>query len=116
MRPIDADVLLAVVETGRRKLPIRDNNGMLRRYLDWDIVKYLIGKIPTIDVEPVRHGRWVKCQGKSNIWYCSECGEKINYKQNRRTYNIPKVPVWQKNKRCRNCGAKMDGGAENENT
>lgn len=34
------------------------------------------------------------------------------YKQNRRTYNIPKVPVWQKNKRCRNCGAKMDGGAE----
>lgn len=62
----------------------------------------------TIDAEPVRHGRWVKCQGKSNIWYCSECGEKINYKQNRRTYNIPKVPVWQKNKRCRNCGAKMD--------
>ena len=67
---------------------------------------------PAVDAEPVRHGRWVKCQGKSNIWYCSECGEKINYKQNRRTYNIPKVQVWQKNKRCRNCGAKMDGGAE----
>ena len=65
-----------------------------------------------VELEPVRHGRWVKCQGKSNIWYCSECGEKINYKQNRRTYNIPKVPVWQKNKRCRNCGCKMDGGAE----
>ena len=64
------------------------------------------------EAEPVRHGRWVKCQGKSNIWYCSECGEKINYKQNRRTYNIPEVPVWQKNKRCRCCGAKMDGGAE----
>jgi hypothetical protein len=67
---------------------------------------------PTIDAEPVRHGRWVKCQGKSNIWYCSECGEKINYKQNRRTYNIPKVAVWEKNKRCRNCSAKMDGGAD----
>lgn len=73
-----------------------------------------LSKAPTIDAEPVRHGHWVKCQGKSNIWYCSECGEKINYKQNRRTYNIPKVPVWQKNKRCRCCGAKMDfGGMDN---
>lgn len=72
-----------------------------------------IARFPAIDAEPVRHGHWVKCQGKSNIWYCSECGEKINYKQNRRTYNIPKVPVWQKNKRCRCCGAKM-GGAEDD--
>lgn len=54
------------------------------------------------------HGRWVRAAGKSNIWYCSVCGDKINYKQNRRTYNIPKVPVEQKNKFCRNCGAKMD--------
>lgn len=66
---------------------------------------------PTIDAVPVVHGRWVRAAGKSNIWYCSVCGDKINYKQNRRTYNIPKVPVEQKNKFCRNCGAKMDGGA-----
>lgn len=71
----------------------------------------MVDSMETIEAEPVRHGHWVKCQGKSNIWYCSECGEKINYKQNRRTYSIPKVPVWQKNKRCRCCGAKM-GGAE----
>ena len=63
---------------------------------------------PTIDAVPVVHGRWVRAAGKSNIWYCSVCGDKINYKQNRRTYNIPKVPVEQKNKFCRNCGAKMD--------
>ncbi len=64
--------------------------------------------LPTADAVPVVHGRWVHAAGKSNIWYCSVCGDKINYKQNRRTYNIPKVPVEQKNKFCRNCGAKMD--------
>lgn len=81
-----------------------------------NVFKWLSEEFEIIDgvfwCNPVRHGRWIKCQGKSNIWYCSECGGKINYKQNRRTYNIPKVPVWQKNKHCRNCGAKMDGGAE----
>ena len=54
------------------------------------------------------HGRWLRSAGKTNIWYCSFCGGKINYKQNRRTYNIEKIPVEQKNKFCRNCGAKMD--------
>lgn len=34
---------------------------------------------PYVDAEPVRHGRWIHCNGKSNIWYCSACGEKIIY-------------------------------------
>lgn len=46
--------------------------------------------------EVVKHGRWIRCKGKSGLWYCSECGEKIIYKQ-RRTYNISKVPVEVKN-------------------
>lgn len=73
---------------------------------------YAIERCTTIDAAPVVHGRWMRSAGKSHIWYCSACGDKINYKQNRRTYNIPKVPVEQKNKFCRNCGAKMDGGAD----
>jgi hypothetical protein len=71
------------------------------------LAEYL-SSAPTIDAVPVVHGRWVRAAGKSNIWYCSVCSDKINYKQNRRTYNIPKVPVEQKNKFCRNCGAKLD--------
>lgn len=35
MRLIDADLLLAVVETGRCNIPIPDNDGALRKYLDW---------------------------------------------------------------------------------
>ena len=72
-----------------------------------------IDDIPTIDAVEVVHAHWVRASGKSHIWYCSACGDKINYKQNCRTYNIPKVPVEQKNKFCRNCGAQMGGGADN---
>lgn len=63
--------------------------------------------------EVVKHGPWIRCKGKSGLWYCSECGEKIIYKQ-RRTYNVPKVPVEVKNKFCRCCGAKMSGGADGD--
>lgn len=62
----------------------------------------------TIDAVPVVHGRWIHCDGKSNLWYCSECGGKILYNPTRRTYNITKLPVEEMNKFCRNCGAKMD--------
>ena len=65
-------------------------------------------KVYYID-EPVRHGRWIHCEGKSNLWYCSECGEKIIYNPTRRTYRPKKKPVYEVNKRCRNCGARMEG-------
>lgn len=67
---------------------------------------------PTIQAVPVVHGRWVHCNGESNLWYCSECGEKIRYNPSRRTYNIEKRPVQEVNKYCRGCGAKMDGDAD----
>ena len=65
-----------------------------------------VDAVPAIDAEPVRHGYWIPCAGKSHIWYCSECGEKINYNQVRRTYK--KKPVHEVNRWCRSCGAKMD--------
>jgi hypothetical protein len=66
----------------------------------------LLKQIPAADVAPVRHGRWIhhtdtrfgpklndciECS-RCGIWYASE-------NQFRRTY-------------CPNCGAKMDGGAD----
>lgn len=66
------------------------------------------------EYEEVRYGEWIHCNGKSNLWYCSACGEKILYNPTRRVYNIEKRPVHEVNKRCRSCGAKMIGykGAE----
>ena len=50
----------------------------------------------TADVAPVRHARW-KRYGK-NLGECSVCGEIVSVRSNY----------------CPNCGAKMDGGANNE--
>ena len=69
--------------------------------------------VPQVDAEPVRHGQWIHCKGKSNLWYCSECGEKIIYNPTRKTYKPNKKPVHEENKRCRSCGAKMDRGVDN---
>lgn len=56
---------------------------------------------PAADVEPVRHGRWVKYAGKL---ICSECKKYPPMKDESggwRTYH-----EWPY---CPNCGAKMDG-------
>ena len=56
---------------------------------------YMIEDMPTADVAPVVHGKW-KRYGK-NLGECSECGEIVSVRNNY----------------CPNCGAKMDGGADN---
>lgn len=74
-----------------------------------------IEKAQTLDVAPVRHGRWVRCKGKSTLWHCSEFGERIVYNPTRKTYNICKKNVAEVNQFCRACGKKMDAGQEDEN-
>ena len=80
-----------------------------RKQRDADI----LSELPTIDAEPVRHGRWIIKSNPENGWYqitCSECGEDettvapcIGF--------MPNVKViWDY---CPNCGAKMDGGDKN---
>lgn len=71
-----------------------------------------LAELPALDVAPVKHGHWIHCKGKSNLWYCSECGDKMLYNPTRRTYNIVKLTMAEKNKFCRNCGARMDGEAD----
>ena len=56
---------------------------------------------PTIDAEPVRHGRW---EWRGGIPWCSNCGEMppgYSYEG-----DVNTTPY------CPNCGAKMDGGAD----
>ncbi len=51
---------------------------------------------PTIEVEPVKHGKWKKIQ---NFAQCSECKHEVNWGS--KDFLSPYCP---------NCGAKMDGG------
>ena len=97
-RLIDADALLGNVQF---RLP-NDNKNAEIIYGCVKITRRLIENAPTIDAEPVRHGRWEELQEKrifgKRFLRCSNCNSengimiRFNY--------------------CFNCGAKMDGGAE----
>lgn len=110
-RLIDADALLKVVEDRylsacAQAKPNARKNGRGIHYgiaIGMNFVRNVINELPTIDAEPVRHGWWVQgnIRPKSYFRLCSVCkklayfcGEGCSYKY------------------CPNCGAKMDGGAE----
>lgn len=107
IRLIDADALKKDLLSQAKMNEAEENYDKAAE--DRVIIDYL-RLVPTIDAAPIRHGHWIHCAGKSNLWYCSECGGKILYNQTRRTYNIKKLPVDEMNRFCRSCGAKMDGG------
>ena len=89
-----------------RKAPQQDINNLTNKL---EVLDYLIGltikeNAPTINAEPVRHGRWeYKASRASNgklKWHCSVCGI------------IPLFDGVAVLKYCHHCGAKMDGDTE----
>lgn len=56
----------------------------------------MVDKAPTIEVEPVIHGRWEEHKRPTEHLVCSACCRK----------NFMRV----KSNYCPNCGARMDGG------
>lgn len=60
--------------------------------IEADVVISDLKGMKAADVEPVRHGRWVK---DGEVVVCSECGEEHAWDEYRATY-------------CEDCGAKMD--------
>jgi hypothetical protein len=90
-RYIDAD---EVLET------MRSNMDMQELYLPTHFIDLIIEDMPTADVQPVRHGRWIEHPDdifplESTI-ECSECGEQENVNIHNDNF-------------CPNCGARMDG-------
>lgn len=71
---------------------------VLEHTKDGDVIHRIppdfIDNAPTVDAEPVRHGRWIKYEHGSGI-YCSECRHKRRYRDMYDNY-------------CPNCGARMD--------
>ena len=95
MRPIDADRALEIVRDQGIAHP---NAYHLTNY-----ATLILREAPTIDVAPVRHGRWEKSSG---LYSCSECGMTCPY-----DVQADAIEYWACNY-CPNCGAKMDGGVE----
>ena len=68
-------------------------------FVIWHDVMECINKVPTVDAETVRHGRWRPVTKPSDTfdgYRCSECNELVYGKTNY----------------CPNCGAKMDEAEE----
>ena len=81
MRLIDADALMSQAFSTRQGYDV---------VLVEDIVN-----APTVDAEPVRHGRWIDNNNKT--WSCSICQSWIPDEQH--SYA----------RHCLHCGARMDG-------
>ena len=95
-RYIDADLILPEMES---KLDMQE------LYLPVHFQEFIVDEILTADVAPVRHGYWIEQENwaPDDYYYtCSACGEDYNTIDGTPDYNF-----------CPNCGAKMDGGAEN---
>lgn len=79
-----------------------------RRYENPEICTQEINSIPAADVAPVVHARWIRPHWRNSNYCCdcSECGGEAMH----RDYQWDKNGIYPI---CPNCGAKMDGGAEN---
>ena len=60
----------------------------------YSIVAPIVAITPTLDVAPVRHGRW---EYRSDGWYCTACNKRAM------------VDAIGFAKYCYRCGTKMDG-------
>ena len=75
-------------------------DGLNNLVLGHDAIEILgmIYEMPSADVTPVRHGRWI-WHSEERGYLCSECGSGclLNYESD-----------WHKSDWCPHCGAKMD--------
>ena len=107
MRLIDADRALEIVLDQGIAHP---NAYHLTNY-----ATLILREAPTIEADPVRHGRWIFGKDLPYSWgqipknkyhlYCSECSEQAF---NRSEDNDPDFDV--DTSCCPNCGCRMDGG------
>lgn len=102
MRLIDADYIVNVAERAHEQWSLamvgadstrKVNETFKKQYL-CKVVKAIADDAPTIEAEPVRHGRWERTS--DGAAYCTACKRKMNPSQYGYAF-------------CGLCGAKMDG-------
>lgn len=97
MRLIDADALIKDIENAGKSVMFTSHHERMIHDDKIEFAIYAIKEAPTIEAEPVRHGRWIRMDDTFARYKCSECGA------------IEDHSGWEY---C-HCGAKMDGGAGN---
>lgn len=110
MRPIDADVLYQKTEELEKQAREASRQAITEPTQEkWNNIlaersafKYDITQMPTIDAVPVVHGEW-DCN--AGLPTCTVCGKMP------REFYIDGSEKWPF---CPNCGAKMDGGKDDD--
>lgn len=110
MRLIDADELrqkmcYVCIDTDEEteKGRVKWDSGLWIRYKVFEDTLILA---PTVDAEPIRHGKWKKSGYWGRVYKCDQCGNYLDFdgvNTGRGSANY-----------CPNCGAKMDEVNENE--
>ena len=95
-RLIDADALMSVPNVC--KVTEYDESGCGVSYLAVPVEA--IEKAPTIDAEPVRHGRWIQRKNVPAYHSCSHCRAAHKMRESCNTYILLNY--------CPDCGTKMD--------
>lgn len=108
MRMIDADALIESIKHGLWDW--ETVNGIESRTVLEQTIQDIRNE-PTIDAEPVRHGRWTECEYENGINFhrCSVCGQLDMYQGIFTDSGDRGFIFYYKRQYCPNCGAKMDG-------
>lgn len=91
-RLIDADALIPMMKYATTDSEI----GVFPIKIGFNAIIEVINNAPTIDAEPVRHGKWIGYAGTIGN-ECSVCGKWIDVLQGTAEMNY-----------CPHCGARMD--------
>lgn len=91
---IDKTIALSMREPPKSNRYYQTNNLDDAYEQGWDEALSCIEKIPSADVAPVRHGRWIASHDE--FCACSIC-------------KYPVYVGWNQTNYCPSCGAKMDG-------
>ena len=125
MRAIDAYTAISLIQEDKIEGKTLDIMKMLGDGLQAETLNQacdrhikIINSLPTIDVKPIRHGKWIKMSDADGIYYaCSECGNdlpRVIDSFNPQFDLFPKLKCIDKTTYCPNCGAKMDKGQKND--
>lgn len=88
MRMIGLDEVMQIVRDNEKMNPfIPHDDCSSGWYLAHTDLMKRLRTCQTIEAEPVKHGKWIHCNGTTDLWYCSECGEKIRYNPKRPMMN-----------------------------
>lgn len=100
----DLDALMEVIR--ENDYPLADRTNSIDRGMFTVGIQQAVDELPTADVAPVVHGRWIDMQDDDTtegMWRCSACGD------DRYFDFMVTNPIDCGCYYCSNCGAKMDG-------